>query len=263
MQSVKNPRQLNETHFTIAIAAAIVLHAAGLGLWMASPKPRVVNIPVRVLNIKLGDSDTGAEMADATPAPVNANPLEEELVRQLEPVAASKPSPALNALASTIRDKTSAAQPKTREETTAQVVAALDEVARQFVRKQAFDYRPLKNGEAKTVQGPGSVLGNSTDKNAEIMTRYEQLLSTWLVKFQFNPSADAPKNTPLRGSVRVRMDRTGNVRSAYVEKTTRYEELDRAMLEMVSRAKPFPPAPAEYAPNNQLLEFVFPITFTF
>lgn len=244
---------LSDTHFAMALGVALMLHLMVFGAWMASPKPRVVNIPIRVLNLKLGDGETFEESSTSA---ANAQGVETELARQLEPGErlVETRGEVWNSLSKTIREKAAKAQPKTKQEATEQVVAALDQVARQFVRSQTFDYAGL---------GKGSPLGNSTDKNAELMSRYEQLLSAWLVKFQFNPSINVPKGTRVQGSVRVRLDRNGNIRYAAPEKSTRIQALDRTMLQMVERAKPFPPMPQQYAPNSQVLEFVFPITFTF
>lgn len=88
--------------------------------------------------------------------------------------------------------------------------------------------------------------------------RYTQQISGWIEQHKVIPiTAQGLKGRTI---VRVRIDRTGNVRYYAVEESSGYASLDGAAIDMVRRANPMPAAPPDY-PEGNLIEFVIPINF--
>ncbi len=74
-----------------------------------------------------------------------------------------------------------------------------------------------------------------------------------------------PREAQLRreqGTVylRFRMDRSGRVLSAVVDRSSGYADLDAEVLDMINRAQPLPPIPPEIAQSQ--LELVAPVRFS-
>ena len=60
--------------------------------------------------------------------------------------------------------------------------------------------------------------------------------------------------------LRFRMDRSGRVLSAVVDRSSGYPDLDAEVLDMINRAQPLPPIPPEIAQSQ--LELVAPVRFS-
>jgi protein TonB len=74
-----------------------------------------------------------------------------------------------------------------------------------------------------------------------------------------------PREAQLRreqGTVylRFRMDRSGRVLSAMIDRSSGYPDLDAEVLDMINRAQPLPPIPPEIAQSQ--LELVAPVRFS-
>jgi periplasmic protein TonB len=74
-----------------------------------------------------------------------------------------------------------------------------------------------------------------------------------------------PREAQLRreqGTVylRFRMDRSGRVLSAVIDRSSGYPDLDAEVLDMINRAQPLPPIPPEIAQSQ--LELVAPVRFS-
>ncbi len=95
---------------------------------------------------------------------------------------------------------------------------------------------------------------------AIIMTRYEQMLSQWIIKHQEYPDYARSRSMEGQGIVRVRIDRKGNILYKWLEYSTGHTLLDRAILDMIERADPVPPVPADY-PAGDMIEFRIPVSF--
>ena len=107
----------------------------------------------------------------------------------------------------------------------------------------------------------GSKLGNSTVASAEVMSRYEQQISAWIDRFKPNTLMAAGQPDRVTASVRIRIDKRGNIRYMQLEQSTGFAVLDHAAIETVRRANPVPPAPADY-PVEESIEFIVPVVFT-
>lgn len=248
------PYALSHRHFALATGAALALHLMAWAAWYLAPSPQVIDVPVRALNIKLGDEDVVPESAGVqtidnsagveniiarmvrdTHAEIDRAKAVEEALKK----AAPPPKPPK-------QDKI-AARGFDRRAEGVKAAAPVLPVARQYVR----DLAP---------PGTGSTLGESAARNAEILTRYEQLISLWIKKFQTYPAEAHAKSIEGETVIRIRIDRRGNIRYYALDHTTGSELLDRAALDMVLRANPVPPVPADYPPGESI-EFKVPVRF--
>lgn len=272
---------LHERHFAAALSAAMFLHLMGLGTWMLLPKTPVVEIPVRILNIKLGDAGEEVDIErsiKATPEAANTNIVESELTRffvppapvKLEPMQRpqAKPKPVKLAKPAPLPVKAeppkpmpapvaAAAPPAPAQEAPKSKSDAVVQQAQQYVRQQPFDYKPLG---AALPQNGGSPVGNSTATQAEILARYEQLISVWIERFKVYPPQARSAGVQGRAVVRIRIDRKGNVRLVTLDQPSGAQMLDQAVLEMIRNANPLPPVPDDYKAGD-LFEFKIPISF--
>lgn len=248
------PYKLRAEHFRFALGIAALVHLLLILLWMLNPREAVVDVPVRVLNVKLGEG--GEALPTATPKKAPTPPAKPALkpaaplIKPMmpEPIMPAPPTPKMEALLPKPRPLPPA--PKAPEKSKSQ--EAVEKMqAQQFVREQPFDYRPVA----------GSANAGAGNPALSPAARYEQLISSWIEKFkQYPPEARAQglRGVPI---VRVRVDRRGNVRFVGLDVSTGHQVLDRAAIAMINNANPLPPAPPEYKAEQELLEFKIPVRF--
>ncbi len=236
--SQQAPYMLNERHFFITLLVAMLLHSLGFIVWNLSPKSIVQDIPIRVLNIRLGagdEQDPELEKIE-TQAALNTN--------------APSVDDALDRIAKDMQKKQPEPEASGNQTQAAPQVKAPDKLdAKQFVR------------EVNSVSKNAALTSPTGTKDAEIMSRYTQLISLWIQKFKVYP--EEARVQGLKGStvVRVRIDRKGTVRYYALEYTTGSEMLDHAAIDMIKRANPVPAVPSDY-PKGELLEFLIPVSFS-
>ncbi len=216
------PYMLNERHFALTIAAALLLHLSGFVVWTFSPKPAVRELQIRMLNIRLGDGDEMMlEAPQAAVLPVNAPQVEALVDKLTEDAMAPKP------------------QPEAKVD---------NNEAKQYVR-EVNTQRTKKSGTKDGV------------RDAEIMSRYTQLISLWIQKFKVYPEDARAKGLQGATVVRIRIDRRGNINYYALERSTGIELLDHAAIDMIRRANPVPAVPNDY-PAGDTFEFLIPVNFS-
>ena len=208
---------------------------------------------------RIGSSATGVEAA----APAAAS--EPVVQPQPEPVAPPKPVPV-------------APQPRRVEKAVRDVAAAPP--AKREVRppqpKQSAAAPPAAAAPA-TAPGDGAAVatgpvagaplagdgsgrpGAGTGGEAALSAAYIAQVRSWLDRHRTYPMA--ARRQRLEGSAVLwfRVDRGGRVLAYRLEKSSSHGVLDRAVLQMIERASPLPPLPADYPVDQP--EFVIPIDF--
>ncbi len=250
--------KIHDGYLFLAMLAALAIHSAAYGIWRSLPRDEVVDIPVRVLSLKLAETEDASLDDSSTSMPrtsANAAGVEqviEKIARDIQSTARTddrtevveKPAPKnkKEAPANTQKPMAKAKPFDMRSEGVAVAAPVQSVVTKQYVR------------EAEPAQLEAS---DGTD----MITRYEQLISSWIDKFK--PEKLMVSGQPERAvaSVRIRIDRRGNIRFLELDKRSGLEELDRAALETVRRANPVPAAPRDY-PSGEMIEFIVPIVFT-
>jgi protein TonB len=197
------------------------------------PRAAVEEIPVRTLNITLGAPDM-KQVVQSKPAPVSApKPAPPKSKVKVEP---PKPKPLPK-----VKPKPEAKKPAPAKKAPSKPMIAAPS---QFVRKPAVQAEAVARNESP----------------AQAKARYEQTISAWLQRHRVVP--EAARTLGQHGSpvVRVRINRQGAVIYFAVERSSGYELIDQAAMDMVRRANPFPTPPVQY-PGGQMLEFLMPVTF--
>ncbi len=89
---------------------------------------------------------------------------------------------------------------------------------------------------------------------------YEQVLARWIDRFKIYPPVARRRREEGQVLVRVRIARSGRLLGESLARSTEYPMLDRAALDSVRRAAPFPPLPEDLAGETR--EFLVPFVFT-
>lgn len=236
--TVYTPKDIpGSRYFTLAIAAAVAVHLLGVYIWYLMPKQEVIEVPVRVLNVKLGDGDVSASQLQSI-APDAANKAKVE-----------------SALSKLVKDER-------RDYARAQsVIRSMEEaIADQTVRAYTAPLVPQKYVRETSVANEAPVENNHSASESEIIARYEQAIAAWIQKFKLYPEDARVDGLQGETVIRVRIDRGGNVRHYMLERSTGHMALDRAAIDMIRRANPVPAVPHDY-PAGELLEFLIPVTF--
>lgn len=217
------PYMLSERSFAATLLLAVILHLLALVAWHLSPKTEVRDIPIRIMNIRLGGDEEGDEVMQQSAAePIGNAPQVEAIIEQISrETLLQKPKP----------------------------VVKNDNSVRQYVRE--VNMPNIK--KTQRVKASGA-------RDAEIMSRYTQLISLWIQKFKVYPEEARSQGIIGASVVRIRIDRRGNVRYYALERTTGSELLDRAAIDMIRRANPVPSVPNDY-PEGELQEFLIPVSF--
>lgn len=117
----------------------------------------------------------------------------------------------------------------------------------------ASPQRPVSAGQSAPV-------GSSASNIREVVSKYERLLSGWVDRHKIYPDAAYRNREEGNVVLRLRINRRGMVIFKKIERSSGNQQLDRAVLETVTRASPMPAVPAEY-PGGKHLEFLIPINF--
>ena len=279
---------LESSHFFAMLGLALLLHAGGVALYLALPHAELKQIPVRVLNVKLGGGDGSGAVGTATASgdaiiPRDApgasaanNPPPKAPPRTKTPQAQSQQDAALQALRDSYAAK---ARPATevKDPVMPNIEVPGMDVPHEFVRQDVpavtkpatgrKGARGAKGAEGSgpvsgAPQGEGSPLGNSRAADAVAVTRYTQTVSLWLERHKTYPVA--ARQAGLQGSLtlRLRIDRRGTILQWRVEHSSGVDALDNAMAQLVEASNPLPPVPAEYPDASPTLEFLVPIIFS-
>lgn len=231
---------VGKRHFFVALLLAVVVHLmAGFSINLI-PVQRVMDIPVRALNVRLGGDEFEVAKPDVAPPPPNTAVA--QAVAAVSRVEQEKVEKEVKKTPPPEKPK-----PQTPERSLPQ--------AKQFVRP------PTHKAEIKpAVKQKGVSLGNSIADDAEVKALYEQTISLWIQKFRLYPEEARANGEQGRSVVRVRIDRRGNIRYSAIESSAGSELLDIATLDMVRRANPVPAVPDDY-PDGEVFEFLIPVTY--
>ena len=296
-------RYLNRDRFFMMIGVAFFLHILFLIIADLLPDDEVKQVPVRALNLKLGDADTGLGVRmiprfEPKPQPQQTAPSTKPKASSAQSQAAApkqsvKPSPSKPLLKKIEVKEAHRKKPaqqntplyKLQEDANGLVIEkaapkpvplkpkkeplfvpdlsalnlpksapAISSTPQEFVRET--NTAPAHPGLANEAKGQTA----APTTEAEILKRYEQLLSAWIQRHKIYP--DSAKALRLEGEpvVRIRIDRSGNVRFSSLEKVSPHRMLNIAAMEMIKRANPVPPVPNNY-PGGQVLEFLIPVSY--
>jgi protein TonB len=116
---------------------------------------------------------------------------------------------------------------------------------------------PVRDVTSAESQGAAAEVGGGTPG---ARADFNALVVAWIEKhkrYPENARRRGLEGTPL---VRFRIDRSGHVLSAELQQGTMQQLIDKAALETISRADPFPQIPSEVVGDS--IEFTVPIEFS-
>lgn len=214
---------MTANHLTMSstILIAVLLHAAIL-FWVASPRVEPLPEPQQPLQISLL----------ATVSEVTREALSKDIKKVVETETLPKPEPVQLPPQPIVKKTTKpipTAVPK-RVETVKKVVKAAPVVKA----------KPAKMDAAATA-------------------RYEQLLVAWLEKHKKYPRRAKRLRIEGEGQLRILIDRSGQTLQVSLAERTGSRLLDKAALDMVKRANPFPPMHEN--DQRRRMEFIVPVAF--
>lgn len=287
---------LEQQHFFGTLLLAFLLHLGGIALYQIIPKEAVEIIPVRVLNIKIGQpvvrdpmpqpitakkgdgqeaqkkTESPTAAAVKKPNPIVKNKPKPQPVVKPQPVkraapkppqkpvvrkAVVKPQPEIPAATKGISIAEAALEQKAREALTSKQYVREDELPANRYKPTAQD----ENGAKGQGSGEGSAIGNSNLGDAEIESRYTQTLSLWLNRYKVYPVEARSAGVGGTVMLRIRINRQGRIMRYFLERASGHEMIDRAISTMVNAANPVPAVPANYPDPRPYLEFLVPIHF--
>jgi len=249
---------LEHKHFLIMLGAAILVHAGVIGVYSLMPREEVIKIPVRALNIKLGDGNGGnvIEMAPPEPAVTSGVTMSESQAE--EPAgkpAAKSVQPAKDAKPAIYADshrRTARARQNARNESLASSSGSLS-VPKQYVRAGEMA------GEGGAGTSSGSVNGNS-EASEEAEQRYEQTISQRFESNKIYPQEAKQQGIEGKAIVWILISREGRIIDSAIQRSSGSAIIDKAAINMV-RTSSLPPVPDDY-PKGTQFEFFIPVSFT-
>lgn len=246
--SVDRAARLNHQHFGQMLALAFLFHLIVALVWSLLPHQETLQVPVHVINIKLGSAEEIANPSLLPPQVADTSKAEAASAKT------SLPEPVSHTLENALAPATGESVKKPAKTKQASAKQSEEE------RGHTSSVKVEKASRSKNVQyvREGSVYGNSKDPKAEILSRYEQQISSWIQKFKITPKE--ARGLEGEAVVRLRINRQGQILYAALERGTGHDVLDKAVSDMIKNANPVPAVPRDYPPG-ELLEFLVPISF--
>lgn len=247
------PRRL--LHAVVAGAASLLLHLVVLGLlaWSLHLKPSD-SAPASLL-VELGGTAAVPRRVETVPAPRERGALPAPLPA---PNAAAVPRDVRReqALAAAEEADTSRSAPN------AAVVATpapspIEIAAPAAVTPPALD--TVSVSAAASAQASVEAARSDRLVRAERRSRFEWQVQDWLARHRHYPRAALRARQQGTAWVRFVLDRHGAVSAAVLVDSSGYRLLDRAALDLIARAAPFPPLPADLQLDE--IELLLPIDY--
>ncbi len=264
---------LTQRHFHMMIAVAAAIHVLALAIYAIMPPQDVLDIPVRILNVKLaGPSLASVNSTSKTKqeqhiqsVPSKDNAVKSKAAVPTPPQSASKDSAvAYKSKASkVVAAKESSRRKQARKSRSEQ---AVDAVSASFRAKTlpATNTRGRSPSHFVRAQegafGEGSIYGNNNLSETEVVRRYEQILSLWIEQHKVYPVEARRHKQQGNALVRIRIDRNGNILRFRLEQATGHALIDNAIGQMIAAANPVPAVPENY-PAGREIEFLVPVSF--
>jgi TonB family protein len=247
--------RISRRQFVASLVIAFFIHTMFFGALDLVPRKEVTEIPVKTLNIKLGNALSGEEEALLEEASVpEAN--NQQIEASLENAFATQTDDAASAISAEVltqQRQTPVPQTATQQTAIGKQGVMESQAAKQYVRE--------RKAPQIAPQVAGNTLGNTQYSSQMQVQAYTQTIALWMDKFKIYPEEAKNKGMQGRAMVRIRIDRRGNVHYRILSEQTAYPLLNKAVLDMVRRANPVPPVPADYPLTDEYLEFVIPVLF--
>lgn len=241
-------------HFIIMLGLATLIHATIIGIYAMAPHQKVIQIPVRALNIKLGDDggvvDTPAAAPPPPAAPKEAPAQEQPSSKPSSPVVINQPhthSKYTSGVTDNSRRTRAESQPRNLAEEGSLTTP------KKYVRENEYE-----SGAGTGKHTGRSVAG--TPEGDAIIQRYEQTISLWMAQHKTYPEMAKLQHIEGDAIVRIRISRNGQILESSIDHSSGNSIIDGAVLDMVRASNPGPAVPDDY-PDGAQVEFLIPVSF--
>ena len=208
----------------IAFVAAVVLHAS-LIVWVTTvPKSSTLHAK------KQGRGGIEVGIAQLLPAPKVPQP---KITPPSKPVA----KPVKKPVKKTVKHPTKKTQPIISNTIVKEALATVKPVPSPYNAVAEQVPEPLAQNQQPQSTGGAAVEAQRVSYHAQIMAH--------LIKYKRYPSRAKRRRMEGVLEVEISLDRQGQLLSYAIVKSSEHKVLDKAAIEMLKRAEPLPPIPAE------------------
>jgi protein TonB len=214
--------------------------------------PAAAAVPVEAAEVKPVEAvETPPEVQEVVepepppPLPVMADAV--EAVEEAPVLVAKAPEP----------EKPKPPKPKPRRETKKPEKPKEEPVTEAAAPPQAAATAAPPGLAPSAAQGAAPVSGGG---NPGAKQDFKALVLAWIEKHKRYPESARRRGIEGKPTVRFRIDRSGRVLLAELQRETGRRDLDEAAVRTIERADPFPAFPADL--TDQTMEFTVPIDFS-
>lgn len=218
---------------------------------VAAPEPQ----PVEPEPVPEPEPEPEPVPLEPEPVPVEPEPVPEPVPEVAQPVR--KPPPPKRPEPE--RPKPETVQPKPTE-TAAKPAAPAASSAQSSAAEAAAQPAPGPRAATGASQGPTRGAGTSAAGGGTPNASYLSHLQLWLEKNKEYPRMARMRRQEGTALLRFTIDRSGRVLSHAVVQGSGHTLLDDAVEEMIRRASPMPPLPADY--GSDTLTLTVPVKFS-
>lgn len=132
---------------------------------------------------------------------------------------------------------------------------------KEIVKKQEIPITPVKKVipvKNPKVQEKAKQIAETINQVAR--TSYSHILISWLARYKKYPKTALRRRIEGEGLLRFKINKSGNLLNYQISKSSGYEILDDAIIDMLKKATPFPEIPDEL--NTGSFELTVPVDFT-
>lgn len=249
-----------QNKFLLAIGVSLIMHALVLALPLIDKIPEVSH--KKFVELKIAFGSHAPEVKEIEIKKISKT-------TPLRPIASRKEKQAVDAPSLETLEKpqlqsvSSQLNAHVKKESEAKLVP----VEQSMVYEEMVEFMPTSNiiepsqKLQNSVAKKGSEQGITETAQKNIKLNYEQMLPLWLNQFRVYPEEARKRGLKGEGVVFIKIDRQGNILFSQIRKTTGYEILDQALIDMLQRANPVVPLPSDYYPEKKVRSYEIKFRF--
>ncbi|NHN76040.1 energy transducer TonB [Azotobacter chroococcum] len=226
--------------------------------WRPESKPIELAPPPPAMMVALAPAAAAAAAAPSAPPPPPEPAAEPEPVVQPKPIEAPKPKLALPPPKP--KPKPQPPKPKTEAKPVQKAAPKPEQKSEQQVaQSQSQSSAPAASNAAPSNAAPSGQAGSPESSNA--LPSWQGILRAHLSRYKRYPPESRRRGDEGTVTLRFKIDGQGRLLSYELVRRSGRTALDQATLQMIRRAEPLPPPPAELLTNGTL-EVVAPFAYS-
>lgn len=252
-----------EMRFGDALIAAVILHIIVMSLLGLKIKLEEVQLPFKVINIKIGNP-----FAVSMPGPsenVANNQKTDVITKKIKTeitVTSEMPTkkPNIPEKSEKLKDKVKRNENISKKKAEINLIPKIKNGSIPIIKPIVIANKAVNSGVSSNSKVKGSELGNNPVAGQEEITSYGQLLSLWIDKHKNYPEEARKRKIEGYAVIKLEIRRDGNIVAYDFVKRTGNEILDKATKEIIEKSSPVPPIPEGYS-GGYVIPFVIAIRF--